>query len=394
MKFIVAFFSANLFFNLSHAQNILSSSLSVDSVLNKASRKLHSLKSIKYDDIRELNYASENYHNNSVWTSYYDFQSQDTLIGFKYQIEDSTAKMIFNSTESFDLDKKSKTIQINDHPVRNNFNGLSFFYNSIITLRNVLPLLLKDKIALKTITDTTINGAPYILVTVNIGKRRIQYLGKGFDTMQTKTNFIYKIAFQKNSYLPYEVLQMYDVSPDFIKTTFINIDTTPPVPSELSWYYTTYLNDYKQINKTSLQLAPVGSLAPPWKLESYNSKQMISLSDFKGKVILLDFWIKNCGPCIQSVPHLNKLEAKFKNEKFSVISINSYDTKSDISWFCNKFKTAYTVLLNGKEVADKYGINGYPTFVIIDKTGKIIYTQVGYGPSVQSAIEQVIHNAL
>jgi thiol-disulfide isomerase/thioredoxin len=381
--------------NLTQAQKVIPSS-SADSILNKVYIALHSLKSIKYDDIRELNYPSENYHNVSAWTSYYDFHSADTLTGFKYQIEDSTSKQIFNGTENFSLDKQSKTIQINDHPVKKNFDGLSFFYNSIVTLRNVLPLLINDKTATKVIADTVINGTSYSLITVNIGKRRIQYLGNDFDAMQTKSNFIYKIAVRKDSYLPFIILQINDLDKDFIKTTFDNLEINPVAPSELSWYYSTYTNDYKQaVSKTAPQLIAVGSLAPEWKLKTYDDNRTIALSDLKGQVILLDFWIRNCGPCIASIPHLNELQDKFKEKNFKVISINSYDSKTDVSWFCNKFKTNYTVLLNGKAVAEKYGVNGgYPSFIIIDKTGKILYSHTGYSISVQSEVEEIIQKAL
>lgn len=121
---------------------------------------------------------------------------------------------------------------------------------------------------------------------------------------------------------------------------------------------------------------------------------MISLNDQRGKVILLDFWIKNCGPCIESVPHLNSLKEKFKSSNFEIISINSYDTKEEVNWFCNKHKSNYEVLLNGKEVAEKYGVSGFPAFFIIDKTGRIIFSHSGFGNSVNSAIEKVIKDAL
>jgi thiol-disulfide isomerase/thioredoxin len=394
MKFLIILFTVNLFTSLTHAQKAMPLS-SADSVLYKVYKTLHSLKSIKYDNIRELNYASENYHNVSAWTSYYDFQSADTLIGLKYQIEDLTSKSIFNGTESFELNKKVRTIQINDHPIKKNFDGHSFFYNSIITLRNVLPLLINDKTATKSVADTVINDTSYVLITVNIGKRRIQYLGNDFDAMQTKTNFIYKIAVREDNYLPYEVLQMYDVSPDFIKTTFVNIESNPAAPSEISWYYSTYTNDYKKaVSKTAPQLIAVGSLAPEWKLETYDNNKTIALSDLRGQVILLDFWIRNCGPCIASMPHLNELQNKFKDKNFKIISINSYDSKTDVSWFCNKFKTNYTVLLNGKSIAEKYGVDGYPTFFIIDHTGKILYVNTGYNASIQLEVEKVIQKAL
>jgi thiol-disulfide isomerase/thioredoxin len=378
-----------------YSQNVISPLNKPDSILFKVSQKLSSLKNIKYDNTRELNYSSENYHYSSTWTGYYDFQSKDTLTGFKYQIDDSDSKQVFNGTEKFDLSKKEKAISINDHPAKKSFSELSALYNSIITLRNVLPVLIDDKTAIKYVHDTTINGTAYTVININTGKRRIQNLGLGFDAMTTKSDFIYKILVGKDSYFPFEVIQTNDINSDFIKTNFTNVEINTTAPAELSWYYSTYTNDFKLKGQSpNEQLVSCGSLAPEWKLEIYNKNKVVSLSDLKGQVILLDFWIKNCGPCIQSVPHLNELQNKFKNEDFKIISINSYDSKEDVNWFCNKHKVNYPVLLNGKSIADKYGVSGFPAFFIIDKTGKIIYAHVGYSESTQLEVERVIDAAL
>lgn len=156
MKFLLLLLVINLFVGSPHAHKATPLS-PADSVLYKVYNALQRLKSIRYENIRELNYASENYHQVSVWTSYYDFSSTDTLVGFKYQVEDSLSKSVFNGTERFDLNKKERTIDLNEQPIGKNFERLSFFYNSIITLRNILPLLISDKTATKAIGDTVIH---------------------------------------------------------------------------------------------------------------------------------------------------------------------------------------------------------------------------------------------
>ncbi len=62
--------------------------------------------------------------------------------------------------------------------------------------------------------------------------------------------------------------------------------------------------------------------------------------------------------------------------------------------FCTKHKVGYPVLLNGKSVAEKYGVSGFPAFFIIDKTGKIIYAQAGYSTTTHSEVEKIIAAAL
>jgi thiol-disulfide isomerase/thioredoxin len=384
MKLIAALFLLLLQYGYTYSQN------SVTAVLDNVSQALNSYKNIRYTGTRELNYPSENYHYNSKWIVYYDFQSTDTITGFKFQVEDSVSKQVFNGTEKFDLDKKAKTVKIKERLNKKSFTSLSAFYNSIITLKNVLPLIGNDPSATKAIADTTINNITYDMLTINIGKRRIQNLGNGFDSMTTKSNFIYKIIIRKDNHLPVEVVQMNDLNNDYIKTRFTNIETNSKAPAESSWHYATFTSEYKR-----KAISPAkGDLAPTWKLDVYNTGNSLSLADLKGQVILLDFWIKNCGPCIQSVPHLNELQEKFRDRNFKIISINVADTREDITWFCNKHNSQYTVLLNGKEVAEKYAIKGFPTFYIIDKEGKIIHFVEGFDKSSHAAIEQVIEKAL
>jgi len=366
---------------------------SPDSILNEVAQKLNTLKRFEYEMTRELSYETDNYHNISTWRILYDFDTADTLTGFKYQVEDSTFKEIYNGAEKFHLDKKSRTMQVDDHPGKNSFQYLSFLYNSITTLRNILPLLINDPTVVKSVSDTTADGIPCTQITLNLGRRRIQNLGRGLDHMETKYNFIYKILVQKATGLPYKIIQLNDLNNDRITTTFTHPESDPKAPGDLSWYYSTYADIYRMAeSKVSSSLIAVGSTAPSWKLESPANSSVISLDELKGQVVLLDFWIKNCGPCIQSVPHLNQLKEKFKDQPVRIISINAYDSKADIAWFCNKHNIQYTVLSNGREVAKEYGIDRFPTCIIIDKTGKVVYAQAGFDASVQAAMEEICTN--
>lgn len=363
-----------------------------DSLLKKMLDKLNSFKNIRYSLKRELNYLSENYHNETSWTVYYDFESNDTILSAKYLIDDEVLKQVFNGTEKFDMNKQSKTIQVNDAPNQESFSSSSAFYNSIFTLKNVLPRISNDKTIAKKVSDTTVNNIPCYLITLNLSKRRIKNLGNGFDEMRTKNNFIYKIVVDKNNELPLEVLQVNDLNNDFIKTSFTNISTSNPAVAELSWYYSTYAGEYKPVAQRDLpQLISVGSYAPQWTLPLYNNEENVALNNLKGKVVLLDFWIKNCGPCVKSIPFLNALTKKYSNKKFEILGINSYDAKKDISWFCEKHKPDYRILMQGKVVAEKYGVSGFPTVILIDKEGKVLYAGSGID---ETKMEKMIQSVL
>lgn len=355
-------------------------------VIQNVSNKLNGLQSISYDLKRELNYSSEDYRVTSEWHEYLEFLNIGPL-NFKYQIKDVSGKQIFNGTEKFDLEYKTKSIQMDDHPTRESFENVSAFYNSIFTLRNILPEIISDK-SVTTLRDTTFDNKLNYVITISVGKRRIKNSGNGFDAV--KFNSVYKIIIDKVLYLPLEILQSINKT-DFIKTSFLNINANPEPPSEYSWFYSTYTKEYKPaIKKDMPELIPVGSIAPDWTLSLYNKNENISLSKLKGNMVLLDFWFKNCGGCIESVPHLNSIRNKFKNQKFEILGINIYDTQKEISLFCNRHKTEYKVLMNGKVVAEKYGAFEYPTVILIDKNGIVIYS----GNFIESKIEDLITAAL
>lgn len=366
--------------------------LSPDSVLQKVYNKLSGLQNIRYVQTRELSYASEHYHNVSDWSVFCDFRSTDTLSGFRYQIDNEISFQVFNGTEKFDLNKKQKTLTVNTQPSHQSFDGISAFYNSIITLRNALPLIIADKTIQKAVSDTTVDQAACYLVTLDLGKRRIDYLGRQLEKMQTKNNFIYKIIINKKDNFPLSVRQVNDLNDDFIKTDFTKVSTNVSSPAELTWYYSTYMDTYQLAGQKELpRTIPAGTEAPGWTLPLYNSDKTIALHDLKGKVVLLDFWIKNCGPCIKSVPALNTLQEKFGNSQFEIIGINAYDAPEDIAWFCKKHQPRYQILMQGKAVVEKYGVSAFPTMVLLDRKGKVLFA--GAGPE-EAEIEKLVKEAL
>jgi len=364
--------------------------VNAEEILTAVHAKLNSLQNMSLVYSRELNYASENYHNEMTGNVYLEFNSADTLTGFKYQFESNDLKEVFNGTEKFDLLKKEKTIAVELQPQKQSFRP-SFFYNSVITLRNIIPLIINDQTIRKEIRDTLVNSQPAWLITLTLYKKIISYAGTQFDSISLNRHITYHITVNKKDNLPVGVKQTNDVNNDFTATRFTNIKINTVQPDELSWFYSTYTREYTLKQKDTLHLVSTGTNAGNWALPFYNKNASLSLADFKGKVVLLDFWIKNCGPCIESVPYLNSLEAKFKNKNVVFLSINTYDSKPDINWFCNKHHVDYKVLMNGNDVAKRYGVAAFPTFLIVDQKGVIVYAGEGLD---KSKIEAMLNTLL
>ncbi len=136
----------------------------------------------------------------------------------------------------------------------------------------------------------------------------------------------------------------------------------------------------------------VGKLAPSFTLKDLKGKQ-ISLSDFKGKVVLLDFWATWCGPCRQAIPHLELLHKKYKEQGLVVIGINHEQDHEKVKKYAEE-QISYVVLLDADEQFKEYGIRGIPTAFYIDREGKIRYCEIGFSPGREKEVEQKVKELL
>jgi thiol-disulfide isomerase/thioredoxin len=348
-----------------------SSDLKADYVLKRMADKLNSLKTLRYQYNREISYPSENYKASTSASIFIDFSGKDTLLGFRYQISDAGYSNIFNGTEQFDLNEKDKTIRLQQQPSARSFRSISYFYNSIVTLKRIIPDVLSDE----SITKELKEDDEYYTVRLSLNKRAFNYL-EGFSAITAERVIHYSIFIDKTTLLPRRVIQTNNVNDDLVQTDFSEIETDAPYPPETSWYYSTYAKEYKPKEEKVFRPIAVNTMAPDFTLPGL--KDSVSLSELKGKVVLLEFWIRNCGYCIAAVPTLNSYP--------NVFAINVHDTPEDIALFAKNNKAAYKMLYNGKKVAEQYGIDAYPMVVIVDKAGKVVYV----GSVDKTAIDAVL----
>jgi thiol-disulfide isomerase/thioredoxin len=107
-------------------------------------------------------------------------------------------------------------------------------------------------------------------------------------------------------------------------------------------------------------------------LKDMNGKNT-SLSDFKGKIVFLNFWTTWCPTCRIEMPSMEKLHQKLKNKDFAMVTINLQESASQVKAFFEEFKLTFTALLDSTgEVSASFGIRAIPTTYILDKTGRII----------------------
>ncbi|HEY5369534.1 MAG TPA: TlpA disulfide reductase family protein [Hanamia sp.] len=134
--------------------------------------------------------------------------------------------------------------------------------------------------------------------------------------------------------------------------------------------------------------------APGWTLKTLDSKN-ISLSDFKGHFVLIDFFYKDCTPCRKAIPILQSLHEKYKRKGLNVIGIDPFDEEnSTLKLFVAKAGITYPVLLDKNNVNQDYRVSSYPTLYLIDKKGNVIYAESGFDESATTKLEELIKSNL
>ncbi|MBX3441710.1 MAG: TlpA family protein disulfide reductase [Planctomyces sp.] len=104
------------------------------------------------------------------------------------------------------------------------------------------------------------------------------------------------------------------------------------------------------------------------------------LTQYKGKVVLVDFWATWCGPCLAELPHVKELYESYKGKGFDVVGISLDDSREVLDEFLKTEQIAWVTLFPEQEeqmgwnnpIARHYGVSGIPTAILIDQAGKVV----------------------
>jgi len=120
-----------------------------------------------------------------------------------------------------------------------------------------------------------------------------------------------------------------------------------------------------------------GSLAPDFTLQTLDGAPL-RLSDYHGKVVLLDFWATWCAPCREEIPRFVDWQRRYGAQGLQVIGVSMDDSAGPVQKFNREFGINYPVALGNQEVASRYGgILGLPVNIVIGRDGRIVSKHLG-----------------
>lgn len=150
----------------------------------------------------------------------------------------------------------------------------------------------------------------------------------------------------------------------------------------------------------NIEKTAIGNSAPLFSSVTLH-KDQVSLDDFRGKYVLLDFWGSWCSPCRQSHPHLIEIYHEYKNKGLEIIAVsheNGPVERQEKSWKAAIEKDQIDLwvhILNNKEdesldIVKSYGISAFPTKLLIDPDGKIIYKSIGATKEIDEKLQEIL----
>ena len=131
----------------------------------------------------------------------------------------------------------------------------------------------------------------------------------------------------------------------------------------------------------SHSLAPVSPpvVAPAFSLADMDGESH-ALADYRGKVILLNFWATWCPPCRHEMPAMERLYQRFRDQGFIVLAVNQWEEPDLVFAYTGDLNVfpSFPILFDPQStVSQQYGVKGLPTSFVIDRQGRLVYRAIG-----------------
>jgi len=146
---------------------------------------------------------------------------------------------------------------------------------------------------------------------------------------------------------------------------------------------------------TRVQSGPpaAGDAAPEVVASRVSGSDPVSITQLRGRVVVLDFWATWCGPCRAVSPMLDVMHRRHHAQGLTVLGISS-EQRATVAAHLQRHPVAYTVASDGRQSLRRYGVRGMPTLVVIDRAGKVRNVMQGVNGQSMSTLQREVEAAL
>ncbi|MEZ5551764.1 MAG: TlpA disulfide reductase family protein [Pseudomonadales bacterium] len=145
----------------------------------------------------------------------------------------------------------------------------------------------------------------------------------------------------------------------------------------------------------ALAAANVGAVtlqqdAPDFTLKSLEGSNL-RLNEYRGQVVLINFWASWCGPCRQEMPLLDRLHSRYEDTGFAVLGVNVEGVVEPAMEIVQKTNVTFPILIDdGQRVSELYNLQAMPSTVVVDRDGVVRYIHLGYKPGDEAKYVEVV----
>ncbi len=130
--------------------------------------------------------------------------------------------------------------------------------------------------------------------------------------------------------------------------------------------------------------------APAFSLPTRDGSTL-SLEDFRGEVVMINFWATWCGPCRQEMPLLEQIYQRYNRLGFTILGVNVEEHSADADRFLAETPVSFPILFDpSNEVSKRYGVSAMPSTAIVDRKGNVRFLHHGYQPGYEDEYQNQI----
>jgi len=344
---------------------------------------------------RNLNYAMSN-----LASSYYAKGNKEKFNTFANQIENLSDKAGLYNSIAWDLAEKGKDLEFASQISK---QSLKHIEDSKTNMKDKPTYYTKNQFKSNLESSYNMFADTYALIQFKLGniKEAVKYqgqaIGKGKDPQLNARYIEFLLADQQFDLASKKANEFLNEGhanskiTEYYKTAYMKVN-----PDTSTEDFDAIIADIKEKSRqkelADLKESMLDEDAPQFVLKNLDGDN-VSLTDLKGKTVILDFWATWCGPCKASFPGMQEVVKKYKDdENVVLLFVDTFEDganrEKNVAKFISDNKYDFHVLIDGKvkdtdnyEVANKYGITGIPTKVIIGPSGKINFKSVGFSGS-------------